>query len=138
MTINDFLSRFVATGKLDDPSEISAAIARLEGERTAAQSRLTTLDGRRPALLLADDNKALDADQREAERACREIEKIDLVLPELKAKLAAAKNAARQERWTALKGRYSAALDEFTVTYGRENDLSLGRRRTGSRLAHTG
>jgi hypothetical protein len=135
LNIAEFLKSLVAK-KPDDAAALQQAIARLEAEKSTAQAELVKFAQRRPDLLLSDNDKAIDEDERASERSYRTVEKIDLVLPDLKTRLAAAKSVERRERWAELKGRFDASLSEFGVTFRRalEAHEELARIRNEAQL----
>lgn len=115
--ISEFLKGLTAGSKSDDADELAAAIARLLAEKSAAETQMVAIAERRTNLLLEDDDTALDKDERASEKAYRTIEKVDLALSDLRARLAAAKSVARRARWSEIKARFDASLDEFAATY---------------------
>jgi hypothetical protein len=70
MKIGDFL-KTLSNGRADDAGATEAALKRLEAEKTAAQAEMAAIAARRVDLLIADDNAALDADERSSERLYR-------------------------------------------------------------------
>jgi hypothetical protein len=101
MSMAEFVKSLV--GKKGDLAALEAAVAKLKAEKSAAEAEMTRLAARRVELLLADDDKALDADERLSEKAYR-VERADAILPDLEASLAAARLGARKaEREAAWK-----------------------------------
>jgi hypothetical protein len=98
---------------LDDADDLAAAVMRIEGEKARAEAEMVALAARREALLMADDDAGLDADERGSEKAYRVAEKCRLLLADLRPRIAAAKDAERQRRWRGLKSKYDAAAVEY-------------------------
>jgi hypothetical protein len=118
LSLGDFVRSISSRDKPDDVGELEAAIARLEAERAAAGAELTAIAERRPTLLLSDDDKKLDLDERAAERAYRAVEKVDLVLPGLRDRLSAARNASRRDWEKDLTARCDATLAKYLTAFG--------------------
>ncbi len=119
LSLGDFVRSLAAPkDKPDDIGELEAAIERLQSERAASEAELSAISARRPTLLLSDDDKKLDLDERASERAYRAVEKIDLVLPGLRDRLSAARNASRRDWEKDLTARCDAALAKFLTAFG--------------------
>jgi hypothetical protein len=117
--IGKFLASLAAGNKADDPTELAAAIARLLTEKSAAEGEMVRISDRRTELLITDDDAGLDRDERLSERAYRIVERCDIALRDLRARLAVARDVERQARWRELKSRHDASVAEFAATYRR-------------------
>ena len=117
LSIGKIIETLTARGKPDDPTNIAAAIQRLEQEKSGAEAEMAVIAARRQRLLLEDRDAELDADERKAEKAYRVVEKVDAALPDLRARLAAAQDAERQQRWRDLQSKFDAGLDTFSDAY---------------------
>jgi hypothetical protein len=112
MSVAEFVKSLVGK-KAGDLTALEAAIIKLNGEKSAAQAEMTRLAARRIELLLTDDDKALDADERLSEKAYRIIERADAILPDLELRRDAARLAQRKAEQAA---RWDEVSSEFFST----------------------
>ena len=117
LSIGKFLEALAGRNKSDDPAELSAAIARLEQEKSAAEAEMAAIAARRQKLLLDDRDDELDRDERTAERAYRVVEKVDAALPDIRTRLAAAKSVERRAKWREIDAEFWAEMPKFVGHY---------------------
>jgi chromosome segregation ATPase len=76
--------------------QLREALAAAEGDRDAAVQALDKLQGRRAALLLDGDDRALDALERDLARAQRAVDRYDLVIVQAQERLRQAEEAGHR------------------------------------------
>jgi hypothetical protein len=109
----------------ETPAAIEAAIARAQQAAAEAVARMEELGKRRRAALLADDDKALDAIERDLQLATRDRDRASLAKLELLDRLQAAQKAERQARVDAIHAEGLKARDAAAaIIKGRYRKLS--------------
>jgi hypothetical protein len=96
LNFGKFLANLTGGSDVESITDLEAALGRLSEEKRKAEADLAEIAERRTSLLLADEDRRLDADERAAEKAYRVVEKVDLVLPDIKQRLAAARLAEKR------------------------------------------
>jgi chromosome segregation ATPase len=123
---------FLSSKKPQSSITIGGLIAEAEAEWGRLGPALEQLAERRRNLLLAADDAALDAIEREQQATARQLDRLDVVIEELAARQAAAQLRERVEHIDALyesavaaQKRGAAALQRYVALAGEMRDLLL-------------
>jgi hypothetical protein len=110
--LNKIIERL--NGSAADPSALAVVLNDLARDREAAVNEIEGLRSRRHQALLDDANdQELDRVERQIERKQALIEKLDLALPAVRERLAAAKAEARRQRMLEHRDAHNSAARKF-------------------------
>ncbi len=105
----DWFRRGEAAG--ESPAELHKTIREMEAQRAALTAKLHSNAGRREEMLRTADDEAILAHDRDAELLHVQLERLDLALPEARARLAELERAERESKIKQIKLEFADACD---------------------------